>query len=127
MGKKHKGAAGGIVVATGPWRELLLVCCKCGDKLGGGFGPKRKRGFADAYRQVLRDIGRRRDVRILAVGCLGVCPRGGVAVMRGSRPGEMLVVPEGFDLAGLAAYLPPPAQLPLLPASTLPTSTLPAS
>ncbi len=101
MGKKHSAITGQIIAAAGPWSTLLIACRKCGDKLGGGFGPKGKDDLADAYRQVLRDRGRRREVRILEVGCLDVCPKGGVTVMHGARPDEMLVVPEGLDLAEL--------------------------
>ena len=111
MGKKHKAVAGEIIAAKGPWSELLLVCRKCGDKLHGGFGSKEKDDLPDAYRQMLRDSGRRREVRILQVGCLGVCPKGGVTVIHGSRPGEMLVVPEGLDLTELAARLANPPRL----------------
>ncbi len=105
MSTKHKAVAGEIIAADGPWRELLLVCRKCGGKLDGGFGPKRKDDLVRAFKQLLRDTGRRREVRILEVGCLGLCPRGGVTVMHGARPGEMLVVPQGIDLAELAARL----------------------
>ena len=105
MGKKRKAVAGEITVAEGPWNELLLVCWKCGDRLRGGFGPKEKDDLPDAYRQVLRERGRRREVRILEVGCLGVCPKGGVTVMHSARPGEMLVIPRGLALAELAMRL----------------------
>lgn len=108
MSKKHKAVSGEIITATGPWSELLLVCRKCGDKLDGGYGPKRKDDLPDAFKEVLRTLGRRRDVRILEVGCLGVCPKGGVTVMHGAKPGEMLVVPEGLDLMQLAARLGAP-------------------
>ena len=88
MGKKHKAAPGEIVTASGPWREVLLVCRKCGSKRG-GFGPEG------------RNLKRRREVRVLEVGCLGVCPKGAVTVVRGGAPGEMLLVPLGMDLVGL--------------------------
>ena len=109
MGKKHTATCGEIITARGPWREILLVCRKCGGKLKGGFGPKRKDELPDAFRELLRQAGRRREVRILEVGCLGVCPKGGITVMQGTRPGEMLVVPEGMDLTQLAARLSGPA------------------
>ncbi|WP_419731094.1 hypothetical protein [Lichenicola sp.] len=98
MSKKHKAIEGEIVTASGPWRDLLLVCRKCSRKLDGGFGEKNKHALPDAMKQVLRDLGRRRDVRILEVGCLGLCPKDAVTVMHGAAPGEMLVVPEGLDL-----------------------------
>jgi len=105
MSKKHKAIAGEIITAKGPWREVLLVCRKCSGKLKGGFGPKEKDTLPDAFKQVLRDLKRRRDVRVLEVGCLGVCPKDAVTVVRGSAPAEMLVVPEGLDLMLLASRL----------------------
>ena len=111
MGTKHKAVAGEIIAAGGPWHELLLVCRKCAGKLDGGFGPKGKDDLVRAFKQLLRDTGRRREVRLLEVGCLGLCPKGGVTVMHGARPGEMLVVPEGIDLAELAARLALPLAL----------------
>lgn len=102
MSKKHKAIEGEIVTASGPWRDLLLVCRKCSRKLDGGYGDKQKHTLPDAMKQVLRDLGRRRDVRVLEVGCLGICPKDAVTVMHGAAPGEMLVVPEGLDLTLLA-------------------------
>lgn len=102
MSKKHKAIEGEIVTASGPWRDLLLVCRKCSRKLDGGYGEKHKDTLPNAMKQVLRDQGRRRDVRILEVGCLGICPKDAVTVMHGAAPGEMLVVPEGLDLTLLA-------------------------
>ncbi len=106
MGKKHKATCGEIITVRGSWRGVLLACRKCGGKLKGGFGPKGKDGLPDALRQLLRETGRRQEMRILEIGCLGVCPKGGVVVMHGAQPGEMLVIPEGTDLAQLAARLP---------------------
>lgn len=100
MGKKHRAAPGEIVTASGPWRELLLVCRKCGDKRG-GFGPQGRDTLPDALKQTLRDLKRRREVRVIEVGCLGVCPKGAVTVVRGGAPGEMLLVPRGMDLVAL--------------------------
>lgn len=108
MGKKHRAVAGEIITATGPWNDVLLVCRKCGGKLKGGYGPKGKDSLPDAFKQVLRDLGRRRELRVLDVGCLGVCPKGGVTVMHGARASEMLVVPEGLDLMQLAMRLAGP-------------------
>ena len=102
MGKKLKAVAGEIVTASGPWREVLLVCRKCGAKgKRGGFGPDGRDTLPDALKQTLRELKRRREVRVLEVGCLGVCPKGAVTVMRGGAPGEMLLVPRGMDLAAL--------------------------
>lgn len=77
-----------------PWRTVLIVCRKCGKKLDGGFGRKRK----ETLRTVLRE-GRSRDVRILETGCLGVCPKGGVTALNATHPGMIHVIPAGMDRA----------------------------
>ena len=93
---KHKAAPGEILTVDGPWRDALLVCRKCSRKLDGGFGPDGTDTLPRAVKHALREAGRRREVRILEVGCLGVCPRNAVTVMHGADPGRMLVVPEGL-------------------------------
>lgn len=105
MSRKVVATSGEITVVQDPRLELLLACSRCGSRLKGGFGPKQRHTLPDAFRQLLRDAGRRHEVRVLEVGCLGICPKNGVAAMRGSRPDEMLVVPHGLDLAQLAARL----------------------
>src|ERR1700712_5566923 len=105
MGKKHKAISGEIMTVNGPWNEMLLVCRKCSRKLDGGFGPDRKDSLPQAFKQVLRALKRRREMRVVEIGCLGICPKNAVTVLRGKSPGEMLVVPEGFDLSILAARL----------------------
>ena len=102
MGKKHKAIEGEIVTAAGPWRDMLLVCRKCAAKgKGGGFGRDGRDTLPDALKQALRDRRKRRETRVLEVGCLGICPKGAVTVVRGAAPGEMLLVPRGMDVAAL--------------------------
>lgn len=105
MSKKKFPGGTEIVASQGPWRELLLVCRKCSKKLKGGFGEEGEDSLPKALKPLLRERGLRRSVRVLEVGCLGLCPKGGVTVVASSRPGEMLVVPEGADLHQLAARL----------------------
>ena len=107
MGKKQEAAPGKIVTAAGPWREALLVCRKCGAKIKrGGYGPDGRDTLPDALKRALRDQGRRREVRVLEVGCLGVCPKDAVTVVRGGAPGEMLLVPRGTDVSSLVDASP---------------------
>lgn len=119
MGKKHAVKQGPaevpapMTVATGPWTELLAVCRKCGRKLKRrGFGPAGRDDLPEALKHRLRETRRRRAVRVIEVGCLGVCPKGGVTVLRGDAPGEMLVVPAGTEIDQLVARLglAPPAE-----------------
>jgi hypothetical protein len=80
-----------------PWREVLILCRKCGKKLDGGFGTKRKESLKDVLRQALRDSGRRRQVRIMETSCLGICPKRGVTTLNASHPGTIHVIPRGSD------------------------------
>jgi hypothetical protein len=77
-----------------PWRVVLIVCRKCGKKLGGGFGRKHKESLKTALRPL-----RQRDIRICEAGCLGVCPKGGVTALNATHPGTIHVIPAGADAA----------------------------
>ena len=88
-----------------PWRSVVVVCRKCGKKLGGGFGHKRKESLRDVLRQALRDAGRRRDVRICETSCLGLCPKHGVTAFSATSPGTIYVIPAGMDGAEAARTL----------------------
>ena len=80
-----------------PWREVFIICRKCGKKLRGGFGAKGKESLKDVLRQALRDSGQRRQVRIMETSCLGICPKHGVTALNASRPGTIHVIPRGSD------------------------------
>ena len=78
------------------WREVVLVCRKCGKKLGNeGFGPGGQASLPRALKAQLRRTGRRQEVRVVDTRCLGVCPKRAVSVLRAGRPGEVLTVPPG--------------------------------
>ncbi len=111
---KKRAAPGGILTIVGAWRDILLICRKCSRKLDGGFGPDGTDTLPRAVKHALRTSGRRRDVRILEVGCLGVCPKNAVTVMHGADPARMLVIPEGLEPGLLLSRLdgaPPDAPL----------------
>jgi predicted metal-binding protein len=78
-----------------PWHEVIILCRKCGKKCHGGFGPKRKETLRDTLRQALRDIGRRRQVRVMETGCLGICPKDGVTALNATSPGTIHVIATG--------------------------------
>ncbi len=103
---KHRDATG-IRVAMTPWQDVVLICRKCSRKLDGGFGKDGDAPLRTELKQALRDAGRRRQVRVLETGCFSVCPKRAVSVMQGSRPVEILVVPEGTDAAELLRRLDP--------------------
>lgn len=87
-----------------PWRDLILVCRKCTKRLDGGFGTDGREKLRRALRAELRAAGRR-DIRVVAVDCLGVCPKHAVSVVRASQPGEVLVVSAGTNPADLLERL----------------------
>ncbi|WP_439817611.1 hypothetical protein [Zavarzinia sp. CC-PAN008] len=99
-------AEAGIRRQRSAWREAVLVCGKCSRKLDGGFGRKQKAGLAKALRKEL-DLGKGRRARagVVEMGCLGLCPKDAVTVVRGSQPGTLYVVPRGADLDAVAATL----------------------
>jgi predicted metal-binding protein len=78
-----------------PWREVIILCRKCGKKRDGGFGPKQKDSLKDTLRQALRDTGRRRQVRIVETACFGICPKHGVTALNATSPGILHVIPTG--------------------------------
>jgi predicted metal-binding protein len=80
-----------------PWREVIILCRKCGKKLDGGFGRKRKETLKTTLRQALREAGRRRDVRIMETSCMGICPKQGVTALNATYPGTVHVVPAGSN------------------------------
>jgi predicted metal-binding protein len=86
------------VIST-PWRDVIILCRKCGKKFDGGFGPKRKDGLKTALRQALRDSGRRRQTRIMETSCLGICPKHGVTALNATHPSRLHVVVAGTDAA----------------------------
>jgi predicted metal-binding protein len=80
-----------------PWRQVIIVCRKCGKKLNGGFGPKRKETLKATLREALRDGGQRRQVRVMETACLGLCPKNGVTALNATHPGVIHVIPRGLD------------------------------
>jgi predicted metal-binding protein len=88
------------------WEDIVLVCRKCSKKTRGGFGSGGKTRLAKALKKDLKlGKGRCAKVRVIEVGCLGLCPKNAVTVARGSQPGELLAVPKGASLDDIAATL----------------------
>lgn len=98
-----------IPTTQAPWREIAMVCGKCSRKLHGGFGKKGKHGLDKVLKDALRATGRRREVRVIEVGCLGLCPKRAVTAVSSAQPGQMLAIPEGADAAQVLARLSPAA------------------
>lgn len=92
--------------ARAHWEEVVLVCRKCSNKVGGGFGPKQKTSLRKALRKELKlKKGRRASVGLVEVDCLKLCPKDAVTLVLGSEPGVFRKVPRGADIKEIAAEL----------------------
>ncbi len=88
------------------WHDVVLVCRKCSKKLDGGFGPVGDKALGKALRKALarpaaasRKIKtRRRRIAVLEVGCLDICPKKAVVMVKCSDPKSMILVPKGADM-----------------------------
>lgn len=93
------------------WREVVLVCRKCAKKLDGGFGPDGDETLGKVLRRFLDGRDRRkvkalrRGVSVIEVGCLDVCPRKAVVVVKCSDPRSVILVPKGAEVDEVARRL----------------------
>ena len=85
------------IVHPAPWRDLVLVCRKCGEKLGGGFGKDGRENLRDLMKSLTREAGLRKIVRVIESDCLDLCPKDAVSVMRVAEPSTILAVPPRTD------------------------------
>ena len=92
------------------WQGVALICRKCSRRLKGGFGPDGDQRLAKALRRQLaqddgHDKGRRARLGVVEVGCLDICPKRGVVMIRSNAPDEWLIIPAGMPLAEVEALL----------------------
>jgi predicted metal-binding protein len=89
------------------WTETVLVCRKCTRKLDGGFGKDGAKKLAGLLRKALNGDakGRKARVGVVEVGCLSVCPKRAVTVVRAATPGRWAVVPAGTPARRVIAHL----------------------
>src|SRR3546814_8576993 len=84
------------------WQDVILVCHKCSKRQGGGFGPQGGKPLAKALRKHLGvKKGRKASVGIVEVGCLGVCPKDAVTLVKASDSQRWRLVPPGANLEAL--------------------------
>ncbi len=94
------------LVGTG-WTDALLICRKCSKKLRrGGFGADGCQTLRQAVRGALRASGKRGEIGLLEVGCVGICPKRAVTTLRASQPGTFRIVPAGTPAALLLGCAP---------------------
>jgi hypothetical protein len=74
-----------------PWRDVIILCRKCGRKRDDGFGPKRKDSLKTALRQALRDTGRRRQVETIHIIPVGTDGSGAMRTLLGPHASSHLV------------------------------------
>ena len=76
---------------TPKWDTVFLVCKECGQRRGAPKDAKPKK-LAAELRGLTRDDSTRS--RVVMSPCLGLCPKGGVAVTRigGSAPASLVAI-----------------------------------
>jgi predicted metal-binding protein len=82
------------------WRSSILVCAKCEKKLGNaGFGKRSAKRLSKLLRKRLGGgWGRKAQAGVVTTRCMGVCPRGAVTVVDGSRPRDWLIIEAGTPI-----------------------------
>ena len=99
MSKTRKPDRGAVIATPTGWHDIAFICRKCSKKLDGGFGPDGTQSLRGLLRDGLRATGRRGQVGLIEVGCLGLCPKGAVTVGLASAPGDLLIVGRGAEAA----------------------------
>jgi predicted metal-binding protein len=93
--------------ARADWTEVILVCRKCSKKLEGGFGEDGDEKLAKVLRKSVKaqggGKGRKARVGVIEVGCFDICPKNAVVAIRGSKPGDWVVVPRGVSTKAVMA------------------------
>lgn len=93
-----------VKIAKSNWDQTILVCAKCSKKVGGGFGPKGKTSLVKALRAVFGK-GRKASAGVIAVKCLGVCPKNAVTVIASRRPREWMIIPAATPIDDVISVL----------------------
>lgn len=88
-----------------PWQAILLVCGKCTRKIDGGFGHKQRETLRYELREALIAADRQRDITVFETKCLGLCPKGAVAVLNGGQPGAIYAVPASTSVPNVLAQI----------------------
>lgn len=84
------------------WDDVLLVCSKCGKKVGKGFGERGKQTLRKALKAELK--GKKR-YKVVSVPCLDICPKGAVCLVQASAPGTIHLVKPGATVDELLQTL----------------------
>ena len=88
------------------WEGAVLVCGKCSRRVGGGFGKNGRRALAkELRRQPGFGKGRKAEMGVMEVKCLGICPRDAVVLVDTRSPRKWRLVRPGSDVVELAEAL----------------------
>lgn len=87
-------------------RDAVLICRDCSQRAQGGFGPDGKATLGQALRRYQKPTpGRDHPLKVVMVGCLGVCPDRAVIALNAADPKRMVAIPTGSDLLEVRAHL----------------------
>jgi len=104
-------AAARVLHVRADWTDLILICRKCSRRIGGGFGPDGDERLAKLLRRHLNPATRgkgkprRQSVGIVETGCLDICPKNGVVVVRRRALDDWLVIRKGMPLDAILGVL----------------------
>ena len=93
------------VVVVSPWSDLVFVCSKC-------MRRQDREDLRDDLKHALKKAGHR-ELRVVACGCLDLCPKHGVTVALGrelaAKPPLLRVIEAGDRVEAVLDWLLPPA------------------
>lgn len=86
MSKRPRVDESAIVRVTAPSTGFVLVCGKCGKRAG-------RKGLRSEIKLAFKARRGGQGVKVVETGCLGICPKGGIAVASGMglAQGEVVV------------------------------------
>jgi len=93
------------------WSDLILVCRKCSRRIDGGFGPDGDERLARILKRRLnprtggKGKPRKQAVGVIETGCLDICPKNGVVVVRHGALDDWLVIRKGMPVDAILALL----------------------
>ena len=75
------GDAGGLRSYRAPWKgQIVLVCRKCEKKLRRGSKKSKLAKLGKELKKLTKRNQDAPELRVIEVGCLKMCPKGGVTV-----------------------------------------------
>ena len=83
-GTPPKVSRSGLRAEPAPFRDALLICHECAAKRPEGANAKGRTRLRNDLRKRLKAAGMKKQLRVLEVSCMDLCPKhGGISLARG--------------------------------------------